>query len=259
MIDIALIHFKTLGLAHLDAALFTLAQQDMTDVRRITVYDNDSPDTRSSIEALVVQRLGVPRLRNASRLTVGVKSDKHGDPRRTQSWSVNWVLKDTASEWLFLTRSDFLLSPDCLAKFRAVRDSMPPDWRGFVTSWCHQMGCDDQLSNTDMLAPHSLPDAPWRAHPDGAGSLVGHVPACYFQSTDVDAGVWLARPADYLAIGGLNEHMVSWGFQQQEAQRGLARSGVQIVNLQEYLFHHQHHYAPRDFGVAGAETRFQRW
>lgn len=253
-IDIALVYFRTCYLAHLDAALYSLAQQDLHDVARILVLDNNTPDAASAIDRVVFERL------REVTCPIDVHHSKHGDPTRTQSWSVNWALRCVDAAWLFFTRADFLLAPECLAAFREVRDDHPPDWRGFVTSWCYQMGYDNQLSNTDALAPYSLPDAPWRTHPEGATSLIGQVPAHLFQSTQLDAGVWLTRPADLRAIGGLNEAMTSWGFQQQEAQRGLRRTGVEIVNLREYFYMHQHHYGDRNFQRAHEEhQQHARW
>lgn len=251
-IGVAFVHFRTTTLDHLDAAWFTLAQQTSWDgVREVVVLDNNTADAPDAIER-VLSRYAVP-------VPVSLVSVKHGDPTRTHSWSVNECCRRIATPWVFFTRTDFLLDPTCLARFRALRDerlARNPQWPGLVTSWCHQMGYDAALSNTDALAPHSHPDAPWRTDPDGPRVLIGHVPACYFHDADKDAGVWLTRRALWAASGGLNERMSSWGFQQQVWQRRLLRLGTEICQIPEYLFHHQHHAAPRDFAQAAHEMRY---
>ena len=249
MIGVGFIHFRTLTQDHLDAAWFTLSRQDFTDVAHVVFLDNNTGDDPAAITAVLDRYpLPVPRILCFS---------KHGVPTRTQSWSVNEVARLVQAEWLFLTRTDFLLDDDCLRRFRMKRDNREDSWRGFVTSYCHQMGYDDALSNTDALAPHSYPEAAWRTDPRGVASLVGQVPACYFHATDQDAGVWLTRRALVQEVGGLNERMVSWGYQQQAFQRALRRHHVEIVNIHEYLFHHQHHAAPRDFTRAHEESRYE--
>lgn len=252
MIGIAFIHFRTLGLAHLDAAWFTLAKQDFTDVAHVVVLDNNTDDDPRAIEEVLDRYpIPVPRILCFS---------KHGVPTRTQSWSVNEAARLVQAEWFFLARSDFLLDYDCLRRLRLKRDARldaNPDWRGFVTSYCHQMGYDEQMSNTDALAPYTLPEAEWRTDPRGPSMLVGQVSAYRFHTTDQDAGVWLTRRRLIHEVGGLNEQMVSWGFQQQAFQRALLRHHVEIINVPEYLFHHQHHYAVRDFNQAQAELRYE--
>lgn len=243
MITIGVVYFRTTTLDHLDAAWFTVAQQDFTGVGSVVVLDNNTEDDpRAIVEVLDRYPIPVPRI---------LQFSKHGNPRRTQSWSVNEVARLTPTDWLFLTRSDFLLSPDCLATLAARRQANLD--AGFLTSYCHQMGYDATLSNTDALARHSQRDAPWRLDPRGAGSLVGQEPAFYFHETHVDAGVWLTRRRYFGEIGGLDERMVSWGYQQQVWQRRLVAHGVIVDQTPEYLFHHQHHWAPRHPGVAAAE------
>lgn len=246
MIDIGFIFFRTLGLEHLDAAWYTLSRQDFTDVSRVYFLDNNTAFDWRDIE-LVLQRYKLPVPYTAA-------YHKHGDNTKTQSWSVNEMGRTGIEPWLFLTRADFLLDDDCLSKFRAERDRRGDDWRGFVTSYCHQCGYDDQLSNTDALAPYSLPDAAWRTDPRGAKSLFGTVPAVHFTNTHLDAGVWLIKRELMAEAGGLNEKMISWGYQQQAFQRALVRIGTEIVQVPEFLFHHQHHWAPRDFAQAAAEA-----
>jgi|OpeIllAssembly_1097287.scaffolds.fasta_scaffold00023_4 hypothetical protein len=249
MIGIGFIHFRTCELAHLDAAWFTLSKQDFTDVGHVVFLDNNTAhDPEDIVRVLDRYPIPVPRILCFS---------KHGLNTRTQSWSVNEVCRLVQAEWVFITRTDFLLNYDCLRRFRLKRDNREDSWRGFVTSYCHQMGYDAALSNTDALAPHSFPDAPWRTDPHGPAILVGKEPAHYFHSTDKDAGVWLTRRSMVFEAGGLNEQMVSWGFQQQAFQRALRhKTGAEIVNVPEYLFHHQHHYAVRDFNQAHAELRY---
>ena len=185
-----------------------------------------------------------------SRLPIPVVKvyDHHGDDSRTQSYSVNRVV-ELCSDWLFFTRSDFLLDYDCLRKYREARDGL----NAFVTSYCLQMGFDERMSNEPAVAPYSYECAPWRQDPEGPRSLIGKVSAYQFHTTDLDAGVWLAHKTRIDALDGLNERMTSWGFQQQEFQRRWRERGWPIYNLPEYLFMHQHHWAIRDFSKANEE------
>jgi hypothetical protein len=249
MIDIAFIFFRTLRLEHLDAAWLTLSRQDFTDVGRVIFIDNNTDYSPMEIEAVLDRHpLPVPRI---------LSYQKHGDHYKTQSWSCNLAGRTATNDWLFLTRADFLLNDDTLARFRALRDEHAPDWRGFVTSYCHQMAYDNQLSNTDDLAPHSFPDAAWRTDGIGPSGLVGTVPGVYFHETHIDAGVWLIRRSLMHEAGGLNERMTSWGYQQQVFQRRLRDNlCVDIQVIPEYLFHHQHHAAPRDVSRANAEMSY---
>ncbi len=237
-------HFRTVPRELLEAALFTLSKQSFEGVDRIIVYDNNSEHSEDTITACVNQHL--------SRLPVPVVKvfDQHGDSTKTQSYSVNRVV-ERCTEWVFFTRSDFLLDYDCLKKYRETRDEKG-DY-GFITSYCLQMGFDERMSNEPDVAPYSYESAPWRQDPAGPRSLIGNVPAYQFHTTDLDAGVWLAHKTRIDHIEGLNERMSSWGFQQQEFQRRWRERGWPIHNIPEYLFMHQHHWADRNFTKANDE------
>ena len=250
MIGVGFVHFRTCELAHLDAAWLTLSRQSFEGVGHVVFLDNNTTHDPDDL-ATILDRYPLP-------VPVIRVFDKHGDPSRTQSWSVNRVVNLVQAEWVFFTRTDFLLDYDCLARFRAERDRRP-GWCGFVTSYCQQMGYDEALSNVDALAPHSAPDALWR-HDSQGPKILTHdptVPSHYFRDTEVDAGVWLMVKTAHREAGGLNERMTSWGFQQQVFQRRLRARGVEIVAIPEYLYHHQHHWAPRDFERARQELRHE--
>ncbi len=245
MIDIVLIYFRTLYPAHFEAAWFSLSQQDFTHVRSVIVLDNNTDTPPDTLQQLAAKHpIPVPILWCI---------EKHGHLDRTQSWSVNRAFQLARDGWVLITRADFLMDPTLVERFALAHD----DTRLFITSWCYQMGCDAELSNRDVIADYTLPDAAWRQSAQGLQGLVGVVPGVPFQSTDADAGVYLMRKADWATAGGLNEKMVSWGYQQQAFQRALRRTGVATVQLQEYLYFHQHHSAPRDFAKAGQELRFE--
>jgi hypothetical protein len=252
-LTVAFIYFRTLTLEHLDAEWFTLSRQSSwRGVTEVLFLDNNTDDDPRAI-AEVLDRYPVP-------VPVRTCFEKHGQRDRTQSWSVNYCMREALTPWVLLTRADFLLEynlVETLVGERDMRTETRPEWDGFLTTYCHQMGCDAQLSNSDVLSRHSRRDAPWRTDPSGPASLVGQEPACYFHDTNVDAGVWLTRRRLWEASGGLNERMVSWGYQQQAWQRSLLRLGTEVVNLPWYGFHHQHHAAPRDFQQAARELRFE--
>ena len=71
---------------------------------------------------------------------------------------------------------------------------------------------------------------------EGPQQFVGKEPAALFHSTESDAGVWLTSPAWIREVGGANERMMSWGFQQSVMQRALRwKAKVEMLAIPEYL------------------------
>lgn len=246
--DLGFVFFRTTDLYHLDAAWFTLARQNFTHVERVIFINNNTQFDTLEIEH-VLSRYRLP-------VRLDIHHELHRDSKKTHSWSVNRFIELSSTPWIFFARSDYLLNYDLLTEFwkeKERRQQLNPTWRGLITSYCHQMGYDSGLSNTDALAPYSLPGAEWRMMLEGPKFLFGKVPANYFESSGVDAGVFLTQRMNFTEIGGMNENLVNWGFNQQEAQGLMQGRGVEMVALKEYLYHHQHHYAPRDFQVANSE------
>lgn len=111
--------------------------------------NNTTDDPEAIVRVLDRHPIPVPRILCFS---------KHGVKTRTQSWSVNEACRLVQADWVFITRTDFLLNYDCLRRLRLKRDAKltsDPRWRGFVTSYCHQMGYDAEMSNADALAPYT--------------------------------------------------------------------------------------------------------
>lgn len=242
-IDIAFVYFRTLNLTHLDAAWFSVSKQDFTNVRSIQFLDNNTLDTEEEIRA-VLARYEMP-------VPVNMEFSKHGDERRTQSWSVNHVCRDMCEgPYIFFTRADYILAFDCLQRFRDHCYQM--ESRGqktFISGWCWQMAYDREAQNID--ANVDIEQYNWRER--GMEALLEHPYAFRFHETCLDAGVWMSKK-DHLEAGGwMNENLVSWGYQQSTFQRMLGRANVFCQNLDGYCFAHQHHYAERNFDVAGAE------
>lgn len=242
MIDIAFVFFRTLDLRHLDAALYSLSRQDFTEVGSVFILDNNTTFTPDQIEA-VVQRYPVP-------VPVEVGYGKHGDPNKTQSWSVNAVMRRCQSPWVFFTRADYILDASTLARFAAVRDQHPPDWRGFVTSYAYHMAFDER-GDQRIEGFRDIEQHDWRTR--GAQVLLTDVNGWRVDSSHLDAGVWLTRRALWAEVGGLDERLHAWGYQQTVFQRALREHGVDIVQIPEFLFFHQHHAAPRSYDVAKAQ------
>jgi len=144
MISLCFVHFRTLSLQHLDAAWFSLSKQDFTGVQEVCFLDNNTDDSPAAITA-VLDRYPLP-------VPVFTRFAKHGDPTRTQSWSVNSVCQWAGGPWLFFTRSDYILAFDCLQKMRD-QILLRPTWdhRRFVSGWCWQMGADEALTNAETF------------------------------------------------------------------------------------------------------------
>ena len=243
-LSICFVHFRSLNLTHLDAAWYSLSKQDLTGVNGIWFLDNNSDDDPMEISK-VLWRYG----QFWKTGTLHTEYNKHGDPTKTQSWSVNQVCQAAAGPEIFFTRSDYILAFDCLARMREEARNIP---RAFVSGWCWQMAYDREARNID--ANVDIEQYGWRER--GMPALLEHPYAFRFHETDQDAGVWFTNKQYLADAGWMNEGMVSWGYQQSTFQRALRReAGVQCVAVQDYLFAHQHHYAVRDFEKAQREYR----
>jgi hypothetical protein len=241
-VDICFVHFRSLNLIHLDAAWYSLSRQGFQGVKSVQFLDNNTDDSPEAIQE-VLNRYPIP-------VPVNVEFSKHGDPSRTQSWSVNHVCRDMAEgPDIFFTRSDYILSFDCLQRFRHFIADQPATQKIFASGWCWQMAYDREAKNID--ANIDIEQYNWRHL--GMEALLQHPYAFRFHETHLDAGVWMTRKKYLEEAGWMNEKLVSWGYQQSTFQRFLERNNVRCLAIQDYLFAHQHHYAVRNFDLASAE------
>jgi hypothetical protein len=240
--DVCFVYFRSLNLDHLDAAWYSLSRQNFDGIKSIQFLDNNTDDSPSSIMA-VLDRYHMPVPVNASFI-------KHGDPNKTQSWSVNHVCREMATgPYIFFTRADYILAFDCIQRFRKEIFDRPKE-RIFVSGWCWQMSYDREAQ--DAGADINIEDYDWRTH--GMSALLKHPYAFKFHETDQDAGVWMTKREYMAGAGWMNEGMVSWGYQQSTFQRALSiLYHVRCLAIQDYLFAHQHHYVDRNFLKARIE------
>lgn len=241
-VTICFVHFRTTELIHLDAAWYSLSKQDFTNVNCVVFLDNNTLHDHESIqEVLYRYPLPVPLI---------LCFAKHGDLTKTHSWSVNTVCNLAPGPYILFLRTDYILAFDALEKlYKEAQKLHARGKRPFVTSHCFQMGYDANLSNTDDVV--DIEKYGWREK--GMSALLCHPWYVPFTNTDKDAGVWFTSFILLSDAGWMNEKLVSWGYQQSVFQRKLKSAGGYIVSLAEYLFAHQHHYAPRDFKQAEAE------
>lgn len=241
--EVAFVYFNTLSLDHLDAAWYALSKQRFEGVTAVRFLDNNTPDDKNAI-AKVLLRYKMP-------VPVHIESCKHGDPTRTQSWSVNTSVRSVTTPLVFFTRADYILDFDCLQAFRWEWMQHHPDWRGFVTSYAYHMAYDAR-GDQRTIGFRDIEQHDWRTL--GAYILRHAVNGWDVTSSDTDAGVWLMRRADWEAVGGENEGLVAWGLQQTVFQQALHDAGVEIAQIPAYLFFHQHHGGTfRDYDRALAE------
>lgn len=229
MITVCCTYFKSLTLSNLSAALYSVSRQDLSRVDEIIVVDNDTLDSRESIQDVI----------DAQQFTVPARfvSTKHGDPTRQQAWSTNFTVSQAQSPWIFYTRADYLLDFNILAKFVSVIDSKPPNWSGFIVSHgCHLGSSVEDCERTD-----------WRQR--GPRIFTG----AEFDYTEIDSGVWMTTKSAYDKIGGFDERLNQWGHAQTEFQYRMHLSGVEFVRLRETLFFHPFHGGPRDIDAAHAQ------
>lgn len=233
MISVAFTYFKSLTLANLSAALYSVSRQDLSRVDEIIVVDNDTHDDQSAIqEVIVAQSFSVP-------VPVRFISTKHGDPTRQQAWSTNFTVSHAHSPWIFYTRADYLLDFNILAKFVSVIGSKPANWQGFIVSHGCHLGSsieDCEQTNWRMAGPRIFTGAE-------------------FDYTEIDSGVWMATKAAYDNIGGFDERLSAWGHAQTEFQYRMHLSGVEFVRVRETLFFHPFHGGSRDIDAAHAQLQ----
>lgn len=230
MITICLTYFKSLTLANLDAALHSVRQQDLSQVRELIVFDNDTTDDRNDVLD-VVDSFGFP-------VPVRFISLKHGDPTRTHSWSSNAAVREVRTPWVLFTRADYLLDFNTVREFWDVVQAQPSEWNGFITAnGCHLA---DDVATCD--------ETRWR---DAGPAFTGAT----FDYTLIDAGVWMARKAAFDLVGGLDESLTAWGHAQTHFQHKLYASGVQFHRVPKTLFYHPFHGAERNIDVAHEQLK----
>ncbi len=227
---VCMTYFKSLALANLDAALYSLRRQDLSRVDKIVLVDNDTDsDPRQVAELLAAFRFEVPASLIAAR--------HGGDPSKTHPWSSNLAVSEATAPWVFFTRADYILDFGALAKFVAVTEERPRAWDGFVTGNVYHLSVD--VSRCEM--------EPWRSQ---GARLLRALPGAEESYTLIDTGVWMARRESYDRVGGLDEGLSAWGHAQTHFQHKLHKSGVEFVRIPEPLFYHPQHAAPRDINAA---------
>jgi hypothetical protein len=241
-IDIALVHFRAVDLRYLDAALYSVCQQrDLSAVQSLTVFNNDTTATDADLWNLVdLHTANWP-----ARISVHVVHDRHGEEaKRCHSYSVNRVMGLRSpsglgwlpSEWVLFTRSDYILHHDTVRDFVAAADPV----RGFVTSHAYHHALDERADQR-IEGFRDIEQHGWRTHPESTDILLTAVNGWLVDSSDKDAGVWLTRRRLWREVGGLNEQLTAWGYQQTVFQKALRDAGVAIVQLPKVYFHHMHH------------------
>lgn len=228
-ITLCLTYFKSLTLANLEAALYSVRQQDMAQVEVLVVLDNDTPDSEADIQS-VIDGLDF-------QIPTSVLSFKHGLATRTHAWSTNVNVRRAFTPWVFYTRADYILDPMILTKFTA---EMKPN--AFIVS-------DGYHLNVDVL---SLGDE-WQQEISRLRALPGSV----MDYGVMDAGVWMTQRQTFDAADGLDEHLTVWGHAQTHFQHNLYQSGVEFVRIPEVLFYHPAHSASRDITLAHQQLRAQ--
>lgn len=234
-ITICMTYFRSLTLANLAAALYSVLRQDLSQVEEIVIIDNNTADSDRDIRAVINELFNrIPLV--TFLVPVNVLYFKHGDPAKTHAWSTNVAVRTARTPWVLFTRADYLLDFNLLARFT---EGLPldKDWNGFITSrGCHLANPIEECEATS-----------WRA--DGPRIFRG----IEYDYTKVDAGVWMARKDAFDRVGGMDERLSAWGHAQTEFQHRMWKSGVEFVRLDEVLFYHPHHGGERDMAAANRQ------
>lgn len=216
-------------MANLEAALHSVAKQDLSRVETIHVYDNDTQDDVNDI-------LGVIESFDFGGTDRSLTTYKHDDRSKTHSWSTNAAVSLAVTPWVLFTRADYLLHPNLLDTFVGVVDSKPSGWDGFVTSNARHLHVD--IASCESIG--------WREEP----SRLRAVPGTDYDYTKIDAGVWMARRDSFERVDGLDERLTAWGHAQTHFQWKLHQSGTEFVRVPEVLFFHPAHGGEKDIVVA---------
>lgn len=232
MITICFTYFKSLALANLSAALYSVRQQNLTHVQSLIVFDNDTSDSYSAIES-VVKSLDFS-------IPVFIISEKHGDPNRTHSWSTNQAVHHVKTKWIVFTRADYLLDFGLMQQFTEIIAKQPAWWNGFLTANVYHLHADIGDCETTT----------WRK--DGPFVLRRFV-GVENDYTKIDSGVWMARKSAFDGVGGMNESLVAWGHAQTHFQHKMHQAGVDFFRIPQALFYHPIHAGARDLGVANQQ------
>lgn len=225
-ITICLVYFRSLSLANLQAALYTLSKQDFSRVNSIAVFDNNTGDSYREILG-VINEFYFP-------VPVVFSTDKHGNKDRTHAWSTNKAVCHVETSWVLMTRADYLLAFDVVEKFVKERDRHHQDWDGFITGYGSHLSLDIKACDQED----------WRER--GPVTL----PGTWYTYTDVDTGVWLARRDAFDRVGGLDERLTAWGHAQTHFQWKLYQTGTEFVQIPEVLFFHPDHGGEKDLDLA---------
>ena len=228
MMTICFVYFRSLAMAHLRASLFSLRQQDFTQVEKIIILDNNTDDSTTDIYSAAHEyEFPVP---------IVFYSAKHKDTTKTHAWSTNAVVRQAFTPWVFFTRADYLLSFDIVKRFASIAGGYPNDWNGFVTSDGSYVGALQECERTT-----------WREN--GPGVIQGTT----YNHTVIDAGVWLGRSQSFTQVGGLDEHLTAWGHAQTHFQWKLYKTGTEFIRIPEVLFYHLDHGGDKDIVLANQQ------
>jgi hypothetical protein len=230
-------YFKSLQLANLEAALYSVGRQRLDHVQEIILLDNNTEDTYEDVK-WAVEHAKVPK-------PVSIIQAKHGDRTKTHAWSSNRVIGQAKTPWVFFTRADYILDFRLLDKCMMVIEQYPrDDWDGFITGHVYHLGVDIGVVN----------HAAWRQ--EGPQVLKG-LPGVENDYTSIDSGVWMGRRASWERVGGLDERLTAWGHAQTDFQHRLYETGTEFVKIHEALFYHPQHSAERDINAAHEQLKAQ--
>lgn len=232
MITICLTYFRSLSLANLRAALYSVRRQDLSGVAELVVVDNGTDDPAERIqEAIDAEGFPIP---------VRLLSFKHGDPRRTHPWSANVAVRAAGTEWVLFTRADYILDFGLVRGFFDLLDRAPAGADFFMTGDVCHLGVDvGECERSD-----------WRER--GTEALLD-LPCRIDGYTEIDAGVWFLTRAAFERVGGLDEGLDAWGHAQTHFQWKLHSTGTVFTKVERPMFYHPLHAAPRDIHMAHAQ------
>lgn len=224
--------FRTLSLAHLERSLYSLSRQTVKPPH-LLFFDNNSPYTVAEIESVI-----------AKYWTVDLWSRhyaKHGDGSKTLAWGNNQAIRLCDTEIFMFCRADYIYD---FRFFERMLWEYADNPMHYATAWMWGMQYLSGATHETVDHAADLEPLNWRDNPQ---NLLAHsVGARPEQASHVDGPTFCTSKKAMAAGGWYDETLTGWGFDQQDLQSHMARNGVQMRVIPEFLYFHMEHGGARD-------------
>lgn len=231
--------FRPLTMEYLERSLYSIARQTVMPDEFI-LFDNNSAYSQNQIEKELWRHFYAPAWL--------VVSSKHDDPLKTLSWANNAAIRLSTTDTFVFCRADFIYDYTFCERVLAEYSGDP---MSYATCWMWGMNYLDPN-------PPDLESFNWRENPQNL--LKNDVGARPEKAAHLDGPTFCTSKNAMEAAGWYDESLHRWGLQQQDIQIQMARRGVKMKVIPEFLYFHMDH--PATFGGVddrNTERAFAEW